>query len=99
MSRLYSCIISTDLKRDKEALEGVARQFSYLIEVLDDGILFDVSGLERLIGKPDRIAKKIFEELKKQNLSGSIAIAETVDTAALLARQDRGLNHTVHSPD
>lgn len=88
MSRLYACIISADVKRDKEALISVARQFSYSIEMLDDGILFDVSGLERLIGKPGRIAQKILEELQKQNLSGSIAVAETVDTAALLARQD-----------
>jgi protein ImuB len=88
MSRLYACIISADVKRDKEALISIARQFSYSIEMLDDGILFDVSGLERLIGKPGRIAQKILEELQKQNLSGSIAVAETVDTAALLARQD-----------
>ncbi len=99
MSKLYACIISADVKRDKEALISVARQFSYSIEMLDDGILFNVSGLEQLIGKPGRIAQKILEELQKQNLSGSIAVAQTVDTAALLARQDKGLNHTVHSPD
>lgn len=99
MSRLYACIISADVKRDKDALRSVARQFSYSIEMLDDGILFDVSGLERLIGKPERIARKILDELQKQNIPGSIAVAETVETAALLARQDSGLNHAVHSPD
>lgn len=88
MHKLYACIISADVKRDKEALISVARQFSYSIEMLDDGILFDVSGLEQLIGKPGRIAQKILEELQKQNLSGSIAVAETVDTAVLLARQN-----------
>ncbi len=80
MSKLYACIISADLKRDKEALLSVARQFSYSIEVIDDGVLFDASGLERLIGKPDRLAQKILEELQKQNIPGSIAVAETVDT-------------------
>jgi protein ImuB len=99
MSRLYACIISSDIKRDKDGLQAIARQFSYLIEMLDDGILFDVSGLERLVGKPDRIAQKILEELQKQNVPGSIAVAETVDTAQLLAYQDRGLSHAVHSPD
>lgn len=99
MSRLYACIVSADVKRDKEVLQSVARQFSYSIEMLDDGILFDVSGLERLIGKPDQIAQKILEELQKQNIPGSIAVAETVDTAALLARQKSGAEHAVYSPD
>lgn len=102
MSKLYACIISADVKRDKEVLISVARQFSYSIEMLDDGILFDVSGLERLVGKPGRIAQKILEELQKQNLSGSIAVAETVDTAALLARQDSARSEqacTLNAPD
>ena len=98
MSRLYACIISTDAKRDKDRLEAVARQFSYLIEMLDDGILFDVSGLERLVGKSNRIEQKILEQLRKQNIAGSIAVAATVETAALLARQGDGLT-SVQSPD
>ena len=42
--RLYACIISVDVKRDKAALLSVAQQFSYSIEILEDGILFEVSG-------------------------------------------------------
>jgi len=99
MPKLYACIISTDIKRDKDRLQAVARQFSYLIEMLDDGILFNVSGLERLVGKPDRIAQKILEKLQKQDLPCSVAVAETVETAILLARQGKGLSHMVHSPD
>lgn len=99
MSRLYACIISADVKRDKDALQAVAHQFSYSIEMIDDGILFDVSGLERLIGKPGRIARKILEELKKQSIPGSIAVAETVETAALLARQDREPAQALNPPD
>jgi protein ImuB len=83
---------------DKEELLSVARQFSYGIEVLDDGILFDVSGLERLIGTPNQIAQKILAGLKTNNVSGNVAVAETVDTAMLLARQNEGLDHTVASP-
>ena len=49
MSKLFACIISPDLKQDKDSLQAVAHQFSYAIEMLDDGIVFDVSGLERLI--------------------------------------------------
>jgi len=99
MSRLYACIISTELKRDKDVLQAIAHQFSYSIEMLADGILFDVSGLERLVGKPTQISQKILEELQKQNIPGSIAIAETVETAALLARQDNGSSHKVHSSE
>lgn len=77
----------------------IAYQFSYGIEMLDDGVLFDVSGLERLVGKPDQIAKKILDELKQTNTPGSVAVAKTVDTAALLARQKVGEEQSVHSPD
>jgi protein ImuB len=84
MSRLYTCIISSS---EKSALIGVAKRFSHAIEVLDHGVLFDVSGLERLIGKPDRVEKKILAEMRAANVSGSVAVAETVETAVLLARQ------------
>src|SRR5438874_2937415 len=87
MPKLYACIISPEARRDRSALIATAHQFSYSIELLDDGILFDVSGLERLVGKSERIAKNILAELKQTNTPGSIAVAETVDTATLLARQ------------
>ncbi|MFN0277509.1 MAG: hypothetical protein ACKVRN_02790 [Pyrinomonadaceae bacterium] len=99
MSKLYTCITSPDAKKDKEKLLSVARQFSYRIEILDDGILFDVSGLERLIGDADRIAQNILSQLKTNNISGNVAVAATVDTAILLARQKRGLNQTIASPN
>jgi hypothetical protein len=95
MSKLLACIISND----KQALVEVARTFAHAIEMLDDGVLFDVSGLERLIGKPDRVAEKILAELQKQNLTGSVAVAETSQTAILLARHDKGLTSKVQSPD
>ena len=98
MARLFACIISPDIKRDKTSLTAVAREFSYLIETLDDGILFDVSGLERLVGDRDAIAAKIAEALRQHNIAGSIAVAETIDSACLLARQNNGPN-TFHSPE
>ena len=97
MPRLFACIISPDIKRDNAALTAVAKEFSYLIKTLDDGILFDVSGLERLVGNRDVISKKIVERLRRQNLSGSVSVAETIDSALLLARH-RCVNE-VHSPD
>lgn len=96
MARLFACIISPDIKRDKTSLMAVATEFSYLIETLDDGILFDVSGLERLVGDRDAISAKIVEGLRQHNLAGSIAVAETIDSVCLLARQ-KGEASTVHS--
>ncbi|MGE3465390.1 MAG: hypothetical protein AB7J13_00535 [Pyrinomonadaceae bacterium] len=86
MSKLYACMISPDMSRDKAALVGVAAEFAHSLEVLDDGVLFDVSGLERLIGKPDMIAQKILGKMQKNVVAGNVAVAETVDTAILLAR-------------
>ena len=95
MSKLYACIISTDAE---DELLSAARQFSARIEMLDDGVLFDVAGLERLIGNPDQIAENILSHLKTNNVSGNVAVANTVDTAILLARQKKGLNHTIAWP-
>jgi hypothetical protein len=97
-TRLYAYISSDRAKLDKEELLSVAHQFSARIETLDDGVLFDVSGLERLIGTPEQIAENILAHLKTNNISGNVAVADTVDTAILLARQKKGLNHTIASP-
>ena len=99
MSKLYACIISEDVKRDGEALAAIAREFAYSIERLEDGILFDVSGLERLMGGERHISQKILGKLREYDVSGNIAVAEKVETATLLARQNRGLNHTAASPE
>lgn len=98
MFKLYACIISTDAKKDKEELLCVACQFSARLEMLEDGVLFDVGGLERLIGKPDQIAQSILSHLKTNNVSGNVAVANTPHTAILLARQNKGLNHWVADP-
>jgi len=97
MGKYYACIISNSAKADKEELLAIARQFSYSIEILDDGVLFDVSGLEHLIGKSEQIAQKILIQLKTSAVSGNIAVAAAVETAMLLARQRKGLDHTVAS--
>ena len=84
--RLYACIISTDAKDNKAPLLSIAEQFSYSIELLEDGILFDVSGLQNLVGDAKKISQKILSEMKKNSISGSIAVANTIETAELLAR-------------
>src|SRR5690242_4505867 len=99
MSRLYACIISADAKKDKEVLLSIAQQFSYSIERLEDGDLFDVSGLQKLIGNPRQISQQILKQLEENHVSGNIAVADTAETAVLLSRHNRGLNHTASSPD
>lgn len=98
MPKLFACIISPDLGRDKEDLIFVAEQFSHAIEVMEDGLLFDVSGLDRLVGKRKTIAKKILAELEKNGLAGSVAVAEKAETALLLARKGTSDN-ALHSPE
>ena len=98
MAKLFACIISKDIKRDKASLTAVAREFSYLIETLDDGIMFDVSGLGRLVGGRDAIALKILEALGQRDLAGRVAVAESIDSACLLARHCDEDN-TVSTPE
>jgi protein ImuB len=98
MSKLYACIIVDEVKRDGPALLALARDFAYAIEMLEDGILFDVSGLQKLMGPPDVIAQRIAGRLKAKNLSGRVALADRTETAILLARQQKGLGHTIATP-
>ena len=99
MSRSYACIISQNAESDADALLSIAYGFAYRVERLADGVLFDVSGLEKLIGDDKKIAQKIVKELENNQISGNVAVAESVETALLLARENRGLNHTVATPD
>src|SRR4051812_38053070 len=94
MSKLYACIISQDAKKNEDALLSIAYGFASRVQVLEDGVLLDVSGLEKLIGNAKQVAKAIVQALKEHDVSGNVAIAENVDTALLLARHDEGLNHT-----
>ncbi|NOT48462.1 MAG: hypothetical protein HOP17_12025 [Acidobacteria bacterium] len=88
MPKLHACIISVDAKRDKAVLLSVAQEFSFGIETLEDGVLFDVSGLEKLMGDADEIARKIDQALRKARVTANVAVAESADSAILLARQN-----------
>ena len=69
----------------------VANQFSYRIETIDGGVLFDVSGLENRIGSPMQIAESIVNEMQSRGLDGSLAIAANASTAELYARNRKGV--------
>ena len=67
MSKLFACIISPDVKRDEEALLSIAYGFAYRVEMLADGVLFDVSGLETLVGNTNAIARGILKKLQEHD--------------------------------
>ena len=93
MSKLYACIISRDAKKNEDIL-SIAYGFASRVQMLEDGVLLDVSGLEKLIGNSKQLAKAIVQVLKDHEVSGNVAVAENIDTALLLARHNEGLNHT-----
>jgi len=93
MSKLFACIISPDVKRDEEALLSIAYGFAYRVEMLADGVLFDVSGLETLVGNTNAIARGILKKLQEHGVSGNVAVAASIDAALVIARENTGLNH------
>ncbi|RIJ92554.1 MAG: hypothetical protein DCC44_08055, partial [Acidobacteria bacterium] len=89
MPKLFVCITVDDVSAARHFLLAVAREFSFAIEVIEDGIIFDASGLERLIGGPERVARRVQDSLDKLGVAGHIALADTADAAMLLARGGR----------
>lgn len=99
MGRLYACIIARDGNGDAEIMTAIADRFSHAVELIDGGVLFDVSGLERLIGTPEQVAASISSEASRQGITAGIAVAETPDAAILLARRSDGMVSTAKQPD
>lgn len=97
MPKLFVCITVDDVSAARHSLLAVAREFSFAIEVIEDGIIFDASGLERLVGSPERVARRVEDLLKANEVNGSIGIADTTDAAMLLSRGGR--NTTVNSSE
>src|SRR4051812_40287353 len=92
-SKLFACIISPDLKRDEEILLSIAYSFAYRVEVLADGVLFYVSGLEKLVGNTEAVAREMLKKVKEHNVSGNVAVGASIDAALVIARENTGLNH------
>ncbi len=88
MPKLHASIISGNAKKDKEILLSIAGGFASNIEWLEDGVLFDVSGLHNLMGDADEIARKITRQLEIAQVRANVAVAASADTAILLGRQN-----------
>jgi len=87
-SKLFACIISD---ADEQILISVAEAFSAKIQLLENGILFDVSGLEALMGNQAKIAKRISDSLDKKNINGNLAVSHDMETAVLFAKHVEGV--------
>ena len=69
-----------------EAVLGVARDFSPRVMTASDcEVLVDISGLGRLIGPPDEIARQLTHALFDAGLTATVAIGRTQTIARLLA--------------
>ncbi len=87
-SKLFACIISG---AGQEELSAIAKDFSAKIEMLEDGILFDISGLENLMGDQANIAKRISSCLSKKNINGNLGVSTNAETAILFAKNLEGV--------
>ena len=85
---LYASIISD---ADEQALATVAKEFSAKIELLEGGVLFDVSGLQKLIGDQEEIAKRISDSMDSANITGNIGVSADGDSAIMFARNIAGV--------
>ncbi|HMS11137.1 MAG TPA: hypothetical protein PKE66_16735, partial [Pyrinomonadaceae bacterium] len=81
----------SSLVTEPSSLVSLAEQFAYRIEVLEGGILFDVSGLENRIGPPGAVARSIAHEMDTHGIAGSLALAANAATAELYARTRAGV--------
>lgn len=87
-SKLFACIIS---ETDEKTLTSVAGEFSAKIELIEGGILFDISGLENLLGDQMKIAKHIADDLETKNIKGTLGVSKNADTAILFAKNIEGV--------
>ena len=90
MSKLYACIAEADGLHSDGSV-AIANQFSHRVEMIDDGVLFDVSGLHNRIGTPAQIAGKIYEELMAKGIDANVAVADNAQTAILYAQSKPGI--------
>src|SRR4051812_502215 len=74
-----------------EALAEVARACSPRVELWGaDALVFDVEGLDRMVGPPEAVAGEIARLTRQYGLEARIAMAATMTTAWLLAQHQPG---------
>ncbi|MFV0390167.1 MAG: hypothetical protein ACK5NT_15605 [Pyrinomonadaceae bacterium] len=83
MNPLYATIISD---ADEARLLSIAEDFSAKIELIEGGVLFDISGLEKLMGTQETLCNLISQKMKKVGIAGNLGISEHLETSILFAR-------------
>jgi DNA polymerase-4 len=82
---MFACLRGGD--EADQALNAIARDFSpRVMRVAPGEVLVDVSGLGRLIGEPDAIARELRRSVTDAGVVAVVAMAGTQTTARVLAR-------------
>jgi protein ImuB len=89
---LFCCLVcDPSSAAHHEALEIIGREYSPRVEADDrDAVVFDVSGLDRVLGPPSVIAREIRQRADGLGLVVHLAMACTTTTAWLLAQSRQG---------
>jgi protein ImuB len=75
-----------------QALLDCAQSFSPRVqECAADTLLLDVSGLEKLIGAPTKIAREMFRRACAMGLEANVAVASTIEAAQIAAHGFSGV--------
>jgi hypothetical protein len=86
---LYACLRLGTGSSQLAPLLAVARDFSpRVMTATERDVLVDVSGLGRLIGPPDEIARQLAHALFDARITASVAIGPTQTIARVLAQAD-----------
>ena len=76
MNKLYACISGVQSAEcGVRSLVQIAQRFSHRVEAIEDGVLFDMSGMHNRIGSPAEIAETIAQELATENIAANVAVA------------------------
>jgi len=85
-SCLYACLRLDAGSRKLPAVLSIARDFSPRVMVASErDVLVDVSGLGRLIGPPDEIARQLAHAVSDAGVQANVALGKTQTIARVLA--------------
>ena len=89
---MFCCLVtSASASLPTGALEALARACSPRVELHGDrAVVFDASGLSRVIGPPDEIAREVSRLAALQRVPAQLALASTMTTAWLMAHARAG---------
>ncbi len=86
VSGVFACLRLETGRGPMGAVLAVARDFSPRVMVASDvEVLLDISGLGRLIGPPDEIARQLAHALSAARVTANVAIGQTQTIARVLA--------------